>query len=319
MERIKFDFDFDKFREIQKINIKAFEISPVAIKNISSLHIPHCGIKTFETQKNIQVMINALENFSNNLSQLSYKNTTAALQNLSNMSKCCRNLRTNDITNLIKGIQDIYNTQKWFIISESLKTWSKQLQFIVNRIPDEDYELLLKNNEYTKQDIVEDIENVLEEVEEKDNIFQQIASDNMLNPKEKISKVAEEIYNRFPAVCYFVLVIGVLYNIHAAKEVLQNTYFPFFESIGIVMEGNQDKYIVKEEKVKVYELPNCRSKVVDTVYYGDELKEVKDVKMWLEVSYINDLGMKCTGWIAKRNLMTYKDWKYNSDDLYNIK
>ena len=50
--------------------------------------------------------------------------------------------------------------------------------------------------------------------------------------------------------------------------------------------------------------------------YSVMLCPIDSVKMWDKVTYVNQDGEEITGWIAKRNLMPYKDYEFNSDELY---
>lgn len=324
-------FDLGAISKIQEMSSKTFEgITPAAMKGISESlsRVAKVSSETFEIQKNVQEISSVPEG----LPRINYDNIAKSLKGITQMmpalsdtlafnaSTYLKNVPIESIANSFKGIQNIFgnNIEEWVSMFESIKVWNEQVLSVLDRIPYEEYEILLKDTEYTKDDVIGDFNNISTEIKEEDNDFQQIFSDNTLNPKEKIAKLKNVIYTKYHAVFYVALIIGILIDIHTGKEALQNTYIPFFESIIVAIEGNQNKYFIKEEKVKVYESSSCRSKVLDMVYYGEEVEEVKDVKMWLEVSYINEDGTECIGWIAKRNLMTYKDWKYNCDDLYNI-
>ena len=318
--------------KIQTMNIVTFkEITPAAVEGIldSLAYMSKLDTGIFESQKNLANIMSVFDGIKENIVQLNGIVTIGSLQGVTEVVSALSdvlkfnsfNVKIDGIADSIKGLQNVFgnNIEKWNSINDVVKIWNQKLQPIVESIPDEEYELLLQGTDYTKDNVVEDFNIIVEETKEEDNDFQQIFSDDTLNPKEKIEKIVNEIYKRSHAVCYVVLIVVVLLTVHNCKDALQNTYIPLVESIFGALEDNQDKYFVKEECVKVYESSSCQSKVLDIIYYGEEVEELKDIKMWLEVSYVNEDGTECIGWIAKRNLMTYQDWKYNSDDLYNVK
>lgn len=84
------------------------------------------------------------------------------------------------------------------------------------------------------------------------------------------------------------------------------------------MQGNEDIFFIKVESAKLYTEPSSNSTVVLNILYGQQVTLIESVKLWDKVSYINPDGEEVVGWIAKRNLMPYQDYQYNSDDLYSI-
>ncbi len=238
-----------------------------------------------------------------------------------NLSTYLKGIKADGIIDSIKGVQDIFgnNIEKWRSMSESLKVWNEQMQSALDRIPDEDYKILLKDTEYTKNDVIEDFNLLSEELENTSQFYQKEESRAEFNPKQERERIENNFAIKYPAAYIMLVLYGIFFDVLGTVEITNNLIIPFIQNVSVAIEDNKDKYFIKEEKAKVYEFSNCRSKVLDTVYYGEEVEEIKDIKMWLEVSYVNEEGMKCTGWIAKRNLMTYKDWKYNFDDLYDIK
>ena len=52
--------------------------------------------------------------------------------------------------------------------------------------------------------------------------------------------------------------------------------------------------------------------------YAEQVTQIESVKLWDKVTYVNLDGEEVEGWIAKRNIMPYKDYEFNSDDLYDL-
>ncbi len=336
MDKIKLDIDLGALKKIQKMNIQAFKgIAPVAIKDISEslLHISKFDTGVLEMQKRVVGMPQVYEGFANSLLQINYRNiiesakiVTKSMLALSdtldfNLSTYLKGIKTDCIIDSIKGIQDIFdnNIEKWRSMSESLNVWNEQIQSALDMISDEDYEILLKDTEYTKDDVIEDFNLLSEELENTSQFYQKEESRAEFSPKQEKERIENNFAIKYPAAYIILVLFGIFFDVLGKVEITNNLIIPFIQNVSVAIEGNQNKYFIKEEKVKVYESSSCRSKVLDTVYYGEEVEEVKNIKMWLEISYINEDGTERIGWIAKRNLMPYKDWKYNSDDLYDIK
>lgn len=312
MDRIKLDIDFESLNKIQKMNTEAFKgITPAAMKGISE----------------------SLEGFANSLPKINCSNiiesakvVTESMSALSdtiafNTSAYLKGAQIEGFASSIKGIQNIFgnNIDKWLSISGSLKGWNEQIQSLLDRIPDEDYELLLKDTEYTKDDVIGDFNLLSEELENASQFYQKEEIRSEFNPKEEKERLENNFARKYPAAYIVIVLLVIFFEVLGIVDITNNLIIPFIQNISVAIEGNQNKYFIKEEKVKIYESSSCRSKVLDTVYYGEEVEEVKNIKMWLEISYINEDGTECMGWVAKRNLMPYKDWKYNCDDLYNVK
>lgn len=84
----------------------------------------------------------------------------------------------------------------------------------------------------------------------------------------------------------------------------------------VYQRTQQNTYFVRVKSAKIYEEPNSHSKIISEVLYGDEIIKTEDVKMWIKIEYKTEEGKNTTGWIAKRNLMTYRDYEFHQDKLY---
>lgn len=334
MDRIKFDIDLGVINKAQEMNTEAFkDINSAALRNISESIscISKFDTSIFEMQKNYTGISSLISDLKNSITQLnlgtleSMKGVTKSMSELSdiltfNATTYLRDIKTEGIADSIKGLQDVIRPiETWNLASESVKVWNEQLQFVVDAISDEDYKILLKDTGYTKEDVIEDFNSISKELGSNPQFYQEEKNEVDFNPKEEKEQLENNFAKKYPAAYIIIVLFTIFFEVLGKVETTDNVIVPFIQNIIVAVEGNQDKYFIKEEKVKVYESSSCHSKVLDTVYYGEEVEELKDIKMWLEVSYVNEDGTECIGWIAKRNLMTYQDWKYNSDDLYNVK
>lgn len=124
----------------------------------------------------------------------------------------------------------------------------------------------------------------------------------------------------------FAVVIMISLPIEIAVPILIDYIFPMIQLVKaclipvaqsaiVYLQNKQDTYFVKADSAKIYELPNSHSAVIANALYGDEVCKLEDVKLWVKIEWRSDNGNTITGWIAKRNLMPYKDYEFNSDKL----
>ncbi len=330
MDRSGFGIDLEL---INKVKINTFKvIAPVTIKGISESFANISKLKEIsEMQKNIAGISSVFNNLKNSIPQIdlgaieSLKDVTKSMSELSdtlnsNVSTYLKDIKIEGVADSIKGFHDVIRPiETWNLTNESLKVWNERLQSIIDTLPDEDYEVLLKDTGYTKEDVIEDFNSISDELANNPQSYQEEKNKADFNPKEAKEQLENNFSIKYPAAYIIIFLFINFFEILGKVDTINNVFVPFIQNSIVKIEGNQDKYFIKEEKVKVYESSSCHSKVLDIVYYGEEVEEIQDIKMWLEVSYVNENGIQCVGWIAKRNLVTYRDWQFNSDDIYDIK
>ena len=94
---------------------------------------------------------------------------------------------------------------------------------------------------------------------------------------------------------------------------------PLAQNAIVSLQGYENIFFVKVESAKLYSEPNSHSTVITKILYAEQVTQIDSVNLWNKVVYINPDGEEVEGWIAKRNLMTYQNYEFNSDDLYNLK
>lgn len=220
------------------------------------------------------------------------------------------------------GIVDVINQFNTIVQSsaeplkehvEFFRSLNKEMRDMASAIPAKIYKVLLNGTGYTKKDIVKDLDDISLGVKKGKGIYRQILSDETLGIKEKKEKILSVFYNNHKAAYCFLLVIMTLVNVYGVTQFVLDGVIPFVEDVIILAQGNENKYFISEQRVNVYEFSSCRSKVLDVIYYSEQVKELSDAKMWRKVTYINTDGVQSVGWIAKRNLIPYKDWLFNDD------
>lgn len=69
---------------------------------------------------------------------------------------------------------------------------------------------------------------------------------------------------------------------------------------------------------RLYANASRSSLVITQISYGEQVTLLETTTLWNKVIYTNFDGEEVEGWITKRNLMTYCDYQFNSDDLYSL-
>ena len=97
---------------------------------------------------------------------------------------------------------------------------------------------------------------------------------------------------------------------------IETVVIPEAQSAIVHLQEKQDTYYVKVDVAKIYKEPNSHAARLTNALYGDLVYTIDDAKMWVRVSYQTSEGETVIGWVAKRNLMSYSDYEFNSDKLY---
>lgn len=195
-------------------------------------------------------------------------------------------------------------------IRAAMETMSQyqSLYDTLNAVPDTFYDEVLENTEYSKNDILSSVDEFVgfvDELEEDNN-----TDESIVEQKKK------EFFAKHPKCAILLYIITMLLTIGSGISICKDVFFPMVQESIVWMEGNGDIYFTKTDAAKVYEQPNCKSKTVGKLLYGERMQKVEDINMWIKVRFTDTDGNEHTGWVAKRNLIDYRTWKFNSDSLY---
>lgn len=195
----------------------------------------------------------------------------------------------------------------------------KNLYDTLASVSDVFYDEVLADTEYDKNDILDSVEEFVEFVDSLEDVD---ALEENIETNENIAEVMDrkikEFYAKHP-VCFILFqIITILLYLGDATSTCKETYIPMIQETITRMEGNEDIYFTKTNVARVYEQPDHHSKVVGKLFYSEGMQKIKDINMWIKVKFTDKDGNECTGWVAKRNLIDYQTWKYNSDSLYTM-
>lgn len=179
-------------------------------------------------------------------------------------------------------------------------------------IPDSVYDTILEDEEYTRQDIEEEIALL----DDEDSDF----SIECSTPDEAQEKLWKQLWVKHPQLAsVLVKMFVVLAVISTSREItsfLQDIVIPAAQNAIVHFQEKENSYFIKVDSARIYEFPNSHSTRLTNALYGDEVYKLEDVKLWVKVTYKTTDSEKITGWIAKRNLMPYRDYEFDSDKLF---
>lgn len=228
-------------------------------------------------------------------------------------------LEAYDYSEYLKGITK--NLSLYMDMTETMQNFKENISDIVSSyqelfshitsIPREEFDAMLDGTDFTREDVLEDIEQFEYEVSETSNL--EDVSENGL-PEERISTYLKA----HPALAYIICVINIIWTILSGVQVTNDMVVPQIQSAIVAMQGNEDIYYIKVDSARLYTEPSSYSSVIMQIPYGEQVALVESIKLWDKVTYIDSEGEEITGWIAKRNLMTYCDYQFNSNELHGL-
>jgi len=271
----------------------------VALQNLSEVSsLVGKSLQSIETDKVMFVMNRAME-INKQITQ--------------SMNSMLEKVDVDRLTSLIGQITLPVEALQKFSYSLSLmesESFISNLSDVIQNIPDYVYETLEDEDGYSKEEIQEELE-----VMKMDELLINIEG---LTPSQVEEKVWSVLWKKYPKVAYMFFVISMIFRTMGVINPVVDFCLPIAQDAIVRIQGNEDSFFIKTDSAKLYIEPDSHSKVITRILYAEEVTQIDSVKMWDKVIYVDPDGEEMTGWIAKRNLMPYKDYQFNSDDLYDM-
>lgn len=323
---------FEMLNMYQKQMKMINDIRPVCLPQITQMHQTAQQI-TDVVNEQMKPMQKMLEQFSEiqrtiNKSLRPFRDTLYVSQ----IAK--RNNAFNEMVNQFKDVTRLYdnlNQEKLNILAQSLSPHmmkmenlskslasihmssaaSKLQEFICN-IPDSIYDTILEGEKYTRRDIEDEIASLEDEKVD--------FSIEGLTPNEIQQKFWKNLWLKHPklasSLVEILVVLAVITEVMAITSLLNDIVIPATQTAIVYLQQKENSYFVKVNSAKIYEEPNSHAPKIANALYGDEINKLEDTKLWVKILYKTPDGQTIIGWIAKRNLMPYRDYEFDSDKLY---
>lgn len=216
-------------------------------------------------------------------------------------------------TNMVQQLTESLTMTVPHISEEYIEIFSEYEKIFsqIDSFSEIEIETMLNGTDYTREEIFEDINLFKQEVIE--TSITDSDSENML-PEDR----ANEFLKRHPALAHILYVMQIILLVLSGVQTVDDIVVPGIQKAIVTIQGNEDIFFIKVESAKVYVKPSSSSEVIQNILYGEQVTVIESVKLWDKVIYIDEEGEEIIGWIAKRNLMTFQDYQFNSSDLYDI-
>lgn len=266
-------------------------------------------------QSNIANFVHPLGNFTISQEAVKLQQTLFELQQQFNsINRIYENLNISQLYTIAQSFsipKSVFDDFSQSISISQINNVAIMWHSILSNIPDSVYDTIL-DGEYTKQEAEDEIS----AVENESSNF----SIEGLTPEEVQKKLWKHLWEKHPKLAsVLVKMLVVLAAISTTREItsfLEDVVIPAAQTAIVYVQEKENTYFVKVESARIYDAPNSHASRITNVLYGDEVYKLEDIKLWVKVSYKTTNGEEITGWIAKRNLMPYRDYEFNSDELY---
>lgn len=195
----------------------------------------------------------------------------------------------------------------WSAYADAFEGYQNIFQSIAS-FSENTMDIMLDGTDFTHEDVFEDIEEFQQAmaiVEKED--------EGAILPEEKV----KEFLHRHPALAHVLYVINIILLVMSGIMTVNDFVVPMAQSAIVRLQGNDKTFFVKVDSARLYAEASSHSEVITNVLYGECVTLVESINMWNKVLYVDVDGNEIEGWIAKRNLMTYQDYQFNSDTLYD--
>ncbi len=237
---------------------------------------------------------------------------TMQLDSISNMHERLNRSNLVALVDSLGDYQPMLDSLTQAISLSQMTSATAKLNELFDRLPDSVYDSILLDEEYTKKDIEDELA-----VVETENAEYLIKG---LSPAEVQQKWWERLWIKHPKLAgtlvRMVVALTVMGVVTSVDNFIESVVIPAAQSAIVHLQEKQDTYYVKVDVAKIYKEPNSHAVRLTNALYGDLVYKIDDAKMWARVSYQTSEGKTVIGWVAKRNLMSYSDYEFHSDKLY---
>lgn len=213
------------------------------------------------------------------------------------------------------AIKDFGDTKEYIKIYEKFleeielfKNYEKYSQFYLDL-----YRLILEQAAINSES--SEMEERLRENLKSANIItagQETTKQEIVLPSEYPKIWERTICEKCPWIIPFLIILQIMMIGIAVKELGAGLIEVGQEAI-VRIEGKQDIFFVESDSAKVYCEPYVHADIIGEVYYSDKIKRIEGTNMWDKIIYYDTTGEIHIGWIASKEVISYKEWKFNLD------
>lgn len=197
--------------------------------------------------------------------------------------------------------------------NEVLKEYEKYSQFYYNL-----YRLMLTQVNINNEKM--ETEEWLKKKQKKPNIIieeKDTKKQEIILPSEYPKVWEQAICEKCSWIIPLFIIFQIMLLVIAIKEV-GTELVDFGQEVAVKLEEKEEIFFVESDSAKIYSEPTVHSDIVGEVYYSDKVKRMDSINMWDRIFYYDENGELVIGWIVSKKLISYQEWKFNLDRLYEI-
>ena len=180
----------------------------------------------------------------------------------------------------------------------------------ISSISEADLEILLEGTDYTRDEVLDDIKLFKEEI-----YGEVVANKSGEDEKIYLQLKIDGFLKKHPAIAHVLYCIYLAITIESGVQVTEEMLLPLAQNASVALQGCEDTFFVKVDSAKLYTAPDSHSDIITKILYAEQVTQIDSVNLWRKVIYVNADGEEIEGWMAKKNLLSYQDYQFNSDDL----
>lgn len=194
----------------------------------------------------------------------------------------------------------------WSAYADAFSGYEQLFQSI-SAFSDNTMEVMLEGTDFSKEEVIEDIEEFQQEMS-----VVSVDDTQKILPEEKVKSFLQN----HPALAHILYIMNIILLVMSGIMTVDDFVVPMAQKAIVTLQGNDKILFVKVDAAKLYSDSSSHSEVLTNVLYGEKVTLLESINMWDKVIYVDVDGNEIEGWIAKRNLMLYDDYQFNSDELY---
>lgn len=220
-------------------------------------------------------------------------------------SRVFQDMRLNEIARSVSGLSEIFSNNYLSKFESALEDFSYLNNLMSVPISEDEFEKFFIDEDgnvtcdgefFLKEEVQEQIFNVF---------F------NLIDSVQRFEKGFKEKHK----IIYFVLTtyfqLCFLFDVAPTQPLILG-----MQKIESTINNYDSKYYVCEESANVYETPSSKSKIIDSLSYGETVVSEELYNGWIKIT-VSMGNNSYQGWIAKCNLINYEKAKFNKDELLN--
>lgn len=156
------------------------------------------------------------------------------------------------------------------------------------------------------------VDDEVKDIQDNPLMIEEICKQEIVLASQYPEIIERYLSEKIPWIIPFLIIFQIILICIAVKEKIAEVE-KFGQKMNVKLQGKEDIFFVESDSAIVYSEPSVHADIVGTVYYSDKVKRIDENNMWDKIIYYDTTGEIHIGWIASKELISYKEWKFNLD------